>query len=93
MNSDDAIMRQPQPYYHLSDCSVQCAIGTKIPEMTVLVPVTNPSSPWETKDLQLGPIAYLTEAPQKSVVPEFELGHWFFFSCHLSPEQCLWRGF
>ena len=78
VNSDGIIMHQPQPFYywnHVSDRSVQCAIGTKIPEMTVLVPVTNPSSPWEMKDLQLGPIACVAEAPQKSVAPEFELGH------------------
>ena len=92
VNFEGIIMHQPQPFYywnHVSDCSVQCTIGTKIPEMTVLVPVTNPSSPWEAKDLQLGAIARVAEAPQKSVVPEFELGHWSFFSWAVFLERFL----
>ena len=43
------------------------------------------------KDLQLGPIARVAEAPGKSVGPGFELGCWSFFSCRLPLEQCLQR--
>ena len=40
MDSDGVIMHEalPFPYfYHVSDCSVQCAIETRNGEMTVLV--------------------------------------------------------
>ena len=46
---------------------------------------------WETKDLWLGPMAHVAEAPRKSVGPGFELGRWSFFSCRLPLEQCLQR--
>ena len=45
------------------------------------------------KDLQLGPMACVAEAPRQSVGHGFELGRWSLFSCRLSLEQCLHRSF
>ena len=38
----------------------------------------------ETKKSETA-VAHVNEALQKNVGPEFELGHWSFISCRLSP--------
>ena len=48
---------------------------------------------WEWKDLRMGLIARVAEASRKSVGPRFKLGRWSIFSCHLSPEHCLRKGY
>ena len=77
----------------LPNCNLRNIHPVKIRDYTVAAHLWLVHKVMGDKGFGLGLIARVAEAPWKSVGHGFKLGCWSFFSCRLSPEQCLQRDY